>query len=369
MNTEQTPEKDRLMTAENTSSHAPQGVEQEIISAEQLSHIQEIVQENAQAESSHNQKSSAQDAAHNQESVDNIDEIMASIMESISRDMPSPVDSVHTTLVEQADPLDYDIYRYDDKPAVILGAGVATSGATAYREETPFAGKVPSTDEIEPDLRAQSTQGTQGAQSTQGARKQDMLDQGVKRRIIEVPELPSESERMERLASRPEITAEITGLDTQNPSVTSVMEALPSTPYIPQKVSDNPDDFYKVQFDFGDRNASKWLTVFPYIVHFILGLALGAGILRYFALNDHPVSPIASDHFIYTLYGLAGIVVLGILIGLIFGILARIQTRGEKRGRISSGLARAGFTTLISVIVWAAAMFVADAIATGKITL
>lgn len=360
MNTEQTPEKDRLMTTDNTSpqgSHEPHldTTPGDVAPAQKEAGIDNAV--HGTDETVNGVDNTTKGTDNTAKDIDNIDEIMASIMESISRDMPSPVDSVHTTLVEQAAPLDYDIYRYDDKPAVVLGAGVATSGAAAYRTDTPFKGAVPSTDEIEPDTHPKNV------------RKHEVSSQGVERRTIEVPELPSESERMERLASRPEITAEITGLDTQNPSVTSVMEALPSTPYIPQKVSDNPDDFYKVQFDFGDRNASKWLTVFPYMIHFILGLALGAGILRYFALNGHPVSPIASDHFIYTLYGLAGIVILGILIGLIFGILARIQTRGEKKGRISSGLARAGFTTLISVIVWAAAMFVADAIATGKITL
>lgn len=289
---------------------------------------------------------------------DAIDEIMASIMESISRDEPSPVDGVRQAVVQQPTPLDYDVYSYDDKPAVILGAGMAATSGMGDRMP-PYQGEVPTSDEVDAaaqEFETYQTQQFQQVQQVQQAQQaqNDPFDQPIS------PETTSQLPAVNDLPpAAPVMPAPVMPAPGSDPYA----DAQLSKPFIPLQEGEGG---YQVGFDFGERTPSKWLTVFPFVLHVLAGAGVAGYIYYFFAMSQKPVSPIASAQFMYTLYALGAVIGVGVVLGLLVGIISRVTSK--ERGWIASGLGRAGVSTLICIVFWVAAMLLAGSAATGTLS-
>ncbi len=266
---------------------------------------------------------------------ESVDEIMESIMASIAKNDPSPLDEERKAVVQEAQPLEYDMYRYDDKPAVILGAGMsATSGMNTEHHYDTSDIETPSTDEIEPLTPKDADKTNEIAQTI------DSNPTG------ELPHVRTQAQA----AKAP---------------IQEVREVEKTTSFEMPK-NFNPDLTYHAQFEFEFSNPPKIYGLFPFILQVLVSVAIAAFIIFTFMFHANPAqSPFTSDLFIYTLYGL-GIIVTW---GLIFAILALIISFGvyKERSWTSKILLRAGITTTIGVLLWLGAMFLCDAVAQGII--
>lgn len=288
---------------------------------------------------------------------ESVDEIMASIMANISKEEPSPVDGVREAVVQQPAPLDYDVYQYDDKPAVILGAGMAATSGMGDRMP-PFEGEVPTTEEVE-----QAAQAAQQYQQAQAEAQAHPAQQAH-------PTQPAPQQNPETTAvyepvpDYPLVAPAPAPLPEENPYYENLQQ---SKPFIPQVIPNSPEDMHKVEFDFGENTPSKWLTVFPFVIHVLLSAGVAFYIFHFFTSASTPVSPVASNEFMMTLIALGAIILVGVILALIVGITSKAKSK--QPGWIASGFGRAGISTLIGIILWVVAMVLADAIATGKISL
>ena len=319
-------------------------------------------------------RNAAQDAYQEE----TIDDIMASIMKQISHEQPSPVDSQHEVLIEQADPLDYDIYNYDDKPAVILGQTLNPSSFPKSSAQD----KKPELDQLS-NKATSSVSAPEPLQAPAAASKDQSVDQARQDSIKSLDQLDSaeeaffgeaayntaEMQLLEGAASMDSLREmpEVERTEQDFPLVEEV-EHTKSIPFIPPQEASN-HEVYQVAFDFGDSKPSKLITVLPFILHLLLGSAAAAYLyVQHIMQLANPISPIDEPQLINNLYLLAALVLIGIILGLLVAIVSRIKAR-DKRGWIASSLTKAGVSTLLCVILWAAAMFVCDAIAHGLISL
>lgn len=331
-------------------------------------------------------RNTAQDAYQEE----TIDDIMASIMKQISHEQPSPVDSQHEVLIEQADPLDYDIYNYDDKPAVILGQTLSPSSfpKSSAQDNKPELDQVSdsSTSSVSAKDLPEQISGQASVQQLPAeavASKDQSVDQARQDSIKSLDQLDSAEEAffgeaayntaemqllegaasMDALSEMPEVER-----TEQDFPLVEEVEHTKSIPFIPPQEANN-HEVYQVAFDFGDTKPSKLITVLPFILHLLLGIAAAAYLyVQHIMQPVNPISPIDEPQLINNLYLLAALVLIGIVLGLLVAIVSRIKAR-DKRGWIASSLTRAGVSTLLCVILWAAAMFVCDAIAHGLISL
>ena len=324
-------------------------------------------------------RNAAQDAYQEE----TIDDIMASIMKQISHEQPSPVDSQHEVLIEQADPLDYDIYNYDDKPAVILGQTLNPSSfsKSSAQDKKPeldqLSNKSTSSASAPEPLQApvaaskdQSAEDQSVYQARQDSIKSlDQLDSAEEAFFGEAAYNTAEMQLLEGAASMDSLREmpEVERTEQDFPLVEEV-EHTKSIPFIPPQEASN-HEVYQVAFDFGDTKPSKLITVLPFILHLLLGIAAAAYLyVQHIMQPANPISPIDEPQLINNLYLLAALVLIGIILGLLVAIVSRLKAR-DKRGWIASSLTKAGVSTLLCVILWAAAMFVCDAIAHGLISL
>lgn len=260
-----------------------------------------------------------------------VDEIMQSIMATIAESNPSPLDEEHQAVVQEARPLEYDMYRYDDKPAVILGAGMsATSGMGTQKHYPDVDYHAPSTEEIEPMVSEQEAPSVDFDPNPTG----------------ELPKQYALMPQAQQIQKEREVEK------------TSSFE-------IPRNY--DPSNTYHAQFDFGFKNPPKIISVVPFVLHILISLATAALIINTFAFKNQAQSPFSfnAEYFTYTLYGL------GIIVGwgLIFGLLAGIISFGisKESSWFKKILLRSGITTLIGVLLWGIAMGVSEALAQGII--
>lgn len=128
---------------------------------------------------------------------------------------------------------------------------------------------------------------------------------------------------------------------------------------------------YRAQFDFGDgpigeftRKAPASITIVPYVIHLILGLALAGGMLYIWRFDDTPHNPADSEYFMYAVFGLGAIIVLGVIFAFAFGMAARAKSTDPK-GHLPAAFGKAGITILLSVAAWYAAFRISEAAALG----
>lgn len=325
-----------------------------------------------------------------------IDDIMASIMESISKDSPSPLDGERKALIEQADPLDYDIYRYDDKPAVILGAGAspAPSAGSAFiddlnhqpsgsmhdsQREEPAALDEPETlAEIDgsgapaaPSISAEPLEvldvQVHSAEELHPKDNQGFIDLASPEAFGEASYSTAEFDAIKAQPAAPVMSIEQTAPGSFVPGEPEITKSIP---FIPVQEGKEGADRYQVAFDFGDSGPSKLITVLPVILHIFAGIAVAAWIFLSFGKPgaQEAVSPLVGEPFTLVIMALAVLIIVGVLLGIILGFLARATAR-NKRGWITSILARFAFSSFICVVLWAVAVFVSDALAQGRLTL
>lgn len=260
--------------------------------------------------------------SHTQSHDESVDEIMQSIMASIAKDNPSPLDEDHQAVIQEARPLEYDLYRYDDKPAVILGAGMsATSGMSDSKRYAEERHDTPDTNVIEP------------------------IDEDLD---------PNQTNELSR--------------DAIDASLVSQEAAVEKTSSFQVPANIDPSQTYHAQFDFGFKNPPKIISVFPFVLHVLISIAVAVFVVYTFSFSrNQALSPFSFNSNVFTLalYGL-GIIVAW---GLIFGLLAGIISYGisKERSWLSKLLLRSGLTTLIGVLLWIAAMAISEAFARGII--
>lgn len=118
-------------------------------------------------------------------------------------------------------------------------------------------------------------------------------------------------------------------------------------------------DIYRAEFDFGDTASSKILTVLPFVIHFLVAVAL-AGFYYYKQVltQNQAVSLLYSDMFMNLIVGFAVIIGLGLLISLVVGIVAHLKSHDASW--YGKSFLRGGITSLFGVILWIAAIIVVE---------
>lgn len=267
---------------------------------------------------------------------ESIDDIMASIMESVSQSNPSPFDHEHKAVVYQAEPLNYDTYVYDDKPAVILGQQ-ASVPSYSYHES------------VSAPVAPQSI----------SPHKEEVFNS--------FPDNPYEDEQLYSTAEMLVIHEQKTSSGVEEDHQVTTSFGTPVQQYSPELTSSIPyippqregQETYQVEFDFGDSRAPFMLRSFPYLMYVLVVIALAAALM-------HPtLSAVITPSLRVQVLGVmlqgpdfmcAVLLVLGLVVGLIFTLASCIASK-KKLASAFYGAVKTILIMLIALGVWGVVHF------------
>lgn len=264
---------------------------------------------------------------------ESVEDIMASIMESISQEHPSPFDQEHKALTYQAEQLQYDNYTYDAKPAVILGQ-CASNPASFY-------------DGSESQVNEQTSEQTlQSSETTEDTLYAD-------EQVYSTAEMNAIQNQVDNSADIPAIQ-QTTSFGT--PFVNHELETTSSIPYIPPQAEGQEQ--YQVEFDFGDSKAPFSVRSLPYLLYTLVVVALAAILLYNPALVPLPA-------FSIILMGVSlnetdalfvGLGVFALVVGLLFAIVSCLKSK-EKVSALLVGLLKTCLVLMITLIAFCVVHF------------